>query len=181
MEAQRRQRRTRPLDAAALDRLALRYDERFATTRSRLAQYLRRKLRERGWDAGAEPDVDALVERLARNGYVDDESYALSKARSLTARGYGAGRVQLALRAAGVGEDDGSAARTLAADEAVDAILRFAKKRRLGPFADAPLDRAAREKALGAAARAGHRLDLARRIIDLAPGTPVGGEVFEEF
>ncbi|HYZ48955.1 MAG TPA: RecX family transcriptional regulator, partial [Sphingomonas sp.] len=38
-----------PLDAPALERFALRYVERYATTRARLADYLSRKLRERGW------------------------------------------------------------------------------------------------------------------------------------
>ena len=42
-----------PLDRAALERLALRYVERFATTRGRLTDYLKRKIRERGWDGDA--------------------------------------------------------------------------------------------------------------------------------
>lgn len=39
-----------PLDPARLERLALRYVERFATTRVKLTRYLERKVRERGWD-----------------------------------------------------------------------------------------------------------------------------------
>ena len=47
--AMRQERRTLPpLDAAALERLALRYVERFATTRGKLTDYLRRKIREIG-------------------------------------------------------------------------------------------------------------------------------------
>ena len=52
MAVPREPRLARPLDAAALDRLALRYVERFATTRGKLADYLRRKMRERGLPAG---------------------------------------------------------------------------------------------------------------------------------
>ena len=59
-----RRRATTPLDAAALDRIALRYVERFATTRARLADYLRRKIRERGWD-GEPVDPAAIAERFA--------------------------------------------------------------------------------------------------------------------
>ena len=39
------------LDGPALDRLALRYVEKFATSTGKLTQYLQRKLRERGWAA----------------------------------------------------------------------------------------------------------------------------------
>jgi hypothetical protein len=38
-----------PLERADLERFALRYVERYATTRGRLADYLKRKIRERGW------------------------------------------------------------------------------------------------------------------------------------
>ena len=57
----------RPLDAAALDQLALRYVERFATTRGKLADYLRRKVRERGWQ-GAPVDPASVAERMAALG-----------------------------------------------------------------------------------------------------------------
>ena len=65
-----------PLDPARLERLALRYVERFATTRAKLRRYLERKLRERGWGADAAPDTAALVERMAALGYVDDAAFA---------------------------------------------------------------------------------------------------------
>ncbi len=74
-----------PLDASALERLALRYVERFATSRAKLADYLRRKIRERGWD-GAPADVDALSERMAVLGYIDDRAFAEARARSLARR-----------------------------------------------------------------------------------------------
>ena len=159
-----------PLDKERLNELALFYVGRFATTRAKLAAYLGRKLRERGWNGPGEPDVDALVERFAEMGLIDDALYALSKSRSLSERGYGAGRVRLALRAAGIGEEDSAAAQDLAANEAVDAALRFAKRRRIGPFAASKPDRPAREKALAAMVRAGHGFEIARALIDCEPG-----------
>ena len=75
----------RPLDEARLEELALAYVGRFATTRAKLASYLARKLRERGWEAPRAPATEALVEKLAGLGYVDDAAYALAKARSLGA------------------------------------------------------------------------------------------------
>lgn len=167
-----RARRARPpLDQKGLEALALRYVERFATTRAKLRTYLARKLRERGWDEGTEPDLEAIAERFASLGYVDDASYALGKARSLAGRGYGKRRLVEKLRAAGVDEDDSLTAREHADEEAVAAALRFAERRRLGPFAKAPVtDGKEREKALAGMIRAGHSFALSRAIVDLRPG-----------
>ena len=41
--------------------LALRYVGKYATTRAKLAAYLARKLRERGWDGQREPDVRPVL------------------------------------------------------------------------------------------------------------------------
>ena len=160
-----------PLDADSLRELALAYVGRYSTTRAKLAAYLRRKLRERGWQEAAEPGVEALAERFAEQGYVDDSGYALAKSRSLSERGFGAMRVRRSLRAAGIGESDGAAARELAETQAVEAALRFARRRRLGPFAERKPDPKAREKAIAAMLRAGHRLGLAKAIVEMAPGT----------
>lgn len=170
----RRQRRQKPpLDEAALRELALAYVGRFATTRSKLAQYLARKLRQRGWAGSGEAPVDRIVELCAASGYVDDAAFALAKARSLSGRGYGVTRVRQSLRIAGVSEDDSAVARALADEEAVEAALRFARRRRIGPFAERQADGAGRERALAAMIRAGHRFGLARSIIDLEPGSTV--------
>ena len=160
--------------------MALIYVGRFATSRAKLTSYLKRKIRERGWDGGGEPDVEAVTERLARLGYIDDAAYALSKAGTLTARGYGAARVRQSLRAAGIGEDDGAGARDFAAAGAVAAAIKFAQRRGLGPFAARELDQKGREKALSAMIRAGHGFALAKAILSLAPGTEVDEEVLAE-
>ena len=145
------------------------YVGRFATTRAKLATYLRRKIMEKGWDAPQAPAIEPLVERLAALGYIDDAAFALSRARSLGARGYGERRVDQALRQAGVDEADGAPAKEAASDGATAAAIRYAQRRRLGPFALERPDPKARDRALSAMIRAGHRFDLARRLIDLAP------------
>jgi regulatory protein len=159
-----------PLDEAALERLALRYVERYATTRAKLAAYLRRKLRERGWAEEAEPPVEALVEKLSDLRYVDDASFAAARASGLTRRGFGLRRVALSLRAAGIGDEDLHDATESVAAQAWDAALTFARRKRLGPFASAAPDRVGREKALAAMLRAGHSVDMARRIVRAEPG-----------
>ena len=162
-----------PLNCERLNELALAYVGRFATTRAKLRSYLQRKIRERGWDGSAPANIDAIGERCAALGYVDDAAYALSKSRSLTGRGYGLRRVEHSLRTAGVEETDGRAARELAEADCVDSALRFAKRRRLGPFSSQTGDRKTRERAIAAMVRAGHGFGLARAIVDLSPGTEI--------
>jgi regulatory protein len=160
----------RPLDAEGLERLALFYAGRYAVTRAKLLHYLQRKLRERGWAGDADPPVERLVERFSALGYVDDRAFAAARADALGRRGYGARRIDQALRAAGIDEEDGADARESAQAGAWSAALRFAQRRRIGPFADEAPDRPQREKALAAMLRAGHPLGLARRLVDTPPG-----------
>ena len=170
MRMQQRPKAQPPLTAAKLEEMALRYVGRFATSRAKLHAYLQRKLRERGWSGEGAPPLGALADKCVRLGYVDDHAFALSKARSLSGRGYGARRVNQALAVAGIDEEAGADARDLAEHEAVTSALRFAKRRAIGPYASEELDADRRERALAAMIRAGHRFPLARAIIDLKPG-----------
>ena len=160
--------------------MALFYVGRFATSRAKLIAYLMRKIRERGWDGADEPDVEATADRLVQLGYVDDAAFALSKARTLTARGYGAGRVRQTLHSAGIGEEDSAGARDLAAAGAAAAAIKFAQRRGLGPFAAQAPDPREHEKALSAMIRAGHGFALAKAILSLAPGSEVDEEQLAE-
>lgn len=173
MNGRGKRRAARPLDEAGLEQLALRYVGRYATTRAKLASYLQRKIKERGWEGKAEPAPAAIAERLAGLGYIDDRAFALAKASAHSARGLGRRRLAGALRSAGIEQDDGEDAFRLAEDEAFDSALRCARRRRLGPFANAPsADRKQREKAVAAMIRAGHRFDLAASIVDCPADDP---------
>jgi regulatory protein len=162
-----------PLDGKGLDELALRYVGKYATTRAKLRSYLARKLRERGWQGPREPDPEGIANRFAHLGYIDDAAFALAKSRALSSRGYGRRRLDQKLRQAGVGEEDGAAARDHAEREALDAALRFAERRRIGPFGSFGSDPKAREKAIGAMVRAGHSFALAKAIVDWPPGRDI--------
>jgi regulatory protein len=159
-----------PLDAQALEQAALHYTGRYATTRAKLAAYLNRKLRERGWEGPGAPPVETLVARMAALNYVDDRAFAAARAAALSRRGYGARRVGAALRGAGIEEEDAAEAREIAADAAWEAARRFAERRRIGPFAEAEADRPAREKALASMLRAGHPVQIARQFVAARPG-----------
>jgi len=165
----RQRRRPPPLDQAGLDALALRYVERFATTRARLADYLRRKVRERGWD-GDPADPEAIAQNMADRGYIDDRGYGEARAAAMARRGLGARRVADALRHAGVAGDDAEAIVPDVEARAVEAAIAFARRRRIGPFAAAAADREQREKHIAAMMRAGHPPGLARRLATMAPG-----------
>ena len=154
----------------------MRYVGRYATTRAKLRAYLVRKLRERGWSGEREPDLDRIAERFSELGYVNDSAYALAKSQALSSRGYGKRRLNEKLRLAGVGEEDGAAALQHADSRAVEAALRFAERRRIGPFASSLPDPRQREKAIGAMIRAGHSFGLARAIAGLAPGADIDPE-----
>ncbi len=161
----RPERIAKPLDPARLNELALAYVARFATSAGKLIQYLRRKLRERGWEGANEPDLAALVARLIAAGYVDDAGFARGRASGLRRRGFGDRRIDQSLRGAGIGDDDRAAARGDEA-EARTAALVLARKRGFGPFGAERPDPAKRQKQFAAMLRAGHPLDSVRVLID---------------
>ena len=176
----RRPRARVPIDAKRLEELALRYVERYATSRAKLIQYLARKLRERGWSGDGEPNLDTLADRFSALGYVDDAAYALAKSRALAGRGYGRRRLDDKLRLAGIGDDDAAEAREHADGEAVEAALRYAERRRIGPFAATESDPKQRQKAIAAMVRAGHSYGIASRLARMAPGTEVDRDDLDE-
>jgi regulatory protein len=180
MARQRSFRQRPPLDSRRLEELALRYVGRYATTRAKLRVYLARKIRERGWSGPGEPELDRLAERFGELGYIDDSAYALAKSQALSSRGYGKRRLDDKLRIAGIGEEDGAAARDHAVAQAVEAALRFAERRRIGPFAASTADPKQREKAIAAMIRAGHSFALARAIAAIPPGELVDVDELRE-
>ena len=161
-----------PLDTAALERLALRYVERFSTTRSRLSDYLRRKIRERGWE-GEPADPIALAEKMADLGYIDDRAFGEARGAAMARRGLGKRRVSMAFRQDGIEEEDVAALTPAIEDRALQAALTFARKKRIGPFASVEADRVLREKQIGMMIRAGHDFTLSRSIATLLPDASI--------
>ena len=164
----RKRRKSSPLNQTALRDLALSYLARFSTSAGKLEAYLYRKIRERGVDEDAgELDVRAVVERMVELNYVDDEAYAQARSAGLLRKGYGARRVEQALRGAGIAEE---VLNDVAPDEyqARNAAVAIARKRGFGPFriSDEPIDQKLREKQIAAMIRAGHTFDAAKLIID---------------
>lgn len=160
------------LDRAALDRLALGYAGRYATSRARLRDYLQRKLDQHGWvdgeprSADAERARDAVVARMAELGYVDDQAFARMRSEGLARRGYGQRRVTAALANAGIAADDADDAMRAVEADPFDIALAFARRRRIGPFDAQRLDPDRRRRAIAALMRAGHDYGIAQRVVD---------------
>lgn len=165
MSPRRHNKIRKPLDQDGLNRLALHYVGRYATTRARLASYLRRKVQERGWNGENPADFDTIVARCAELGYVDDRAFAENRVASLGRRGYGERRIGSALQQAGI-------ERELAAEvmpdeaEAFDAAEAYAKRKRIGRFGPPVTDPKLRQKQFAAMIRAGHSFDLAKRVLN---------------
>lgn len=168
---ERRERRpAKPLDDARLRDLALSYVAKFATSAGKLEDYLKRKLRERGYESaedGAGPDVAALVQRYVDLGYIDDAAWAKAKTGGLLRRGYGPRRVSQALHAAGIDEPIREHVKAGKGDQR-EALLVMARKKRFGPFASEAPERSVREKQIAAMMRAGHGFDMIRAIMALS-------------
>lgn len=158
--------RPKPLSAAYLDRAAIAYLQRFASSSENLRRVLLRKARRRLLpDEPPGPDVEALVaatvERALRSGLLDDRSYAEAKTASLLRRGTSPRAVRARLRQRGVPDEAVDAA--LAADPPDEVALarRLAQRRRLGRWRTA--DRhASPEKDVASLCRAGFSYAVAR-------------------
>lgn len=157
-----------------LENAALHYLERFASSSANLRRVLLRKVdRSVAHWGGTREDhlsqVDAVIAKLARLGYLNDAAYAEAKVRALHRAGKGSRTIRATLAAKGVGGELAAAALDSLAEDVAEpdfaAAVRLAKKRRLGPFRRDGRDEM-RQKDLAALARAGFDFDTCRRVIE---------------
>ncbi|WP_372423922.1 RecX family transcriptional regulator [Salinarimonas chemoclinalis] len=170
----------RPVTPAVLDRMALAYLERWASSAENLRRVLARKVERRCRLRGEAPEaalglVEEAVARAVRAGLVDDGAYAEARVASLRRRGGSRRAIAARLSAKGVaGEaiDEALARHADArteddpdADPELDAATALARRRRLGPFRTT--GRAEnRERDLARLARAGFSYGVARAVVD---------------
>ncbi len=185
MERMRKRRAApRPLTPERLEKVALHYLERFASSAENLRRVLMRKVERTARAverAGGEADraeparwVDALVARYVASGLIDDRAYAEAASASLRRQGRSARAIRQKLKAKGIGRGAAEAALEEAggAGEAAEfrAAVSLARRRRLGPFGPAQGRRERRARDLASLARAGFGYDTARRVIDASEG-----------
>ncbi|HYF54206.1 MAG TPA: RecX family transcriptional regulator [Salinarimonas sp.] len=160
----------KPVTAAYLERAALHYLERYASSAGNLRRVLARKVerrcRERDEDpAEFLPLVDEVVGKAVSGGYLDDRLYAEGRVAALRRRGASARGIAAKLSAKGVDRDTVAAA--LGAEEGDDmtAALALARRRRLGPFRTRDRE-GHRDRDLAVLARGGFPFDVARKVVD---------------
>lgn len=159
-----------------LERAALHYLERFASSSENLRRVLMRKIDRSVQAHGTDREqaagwVEALVERYQGAGLLNDDAYARMRAESLHRRGASTRAIREKLAAKGVDRDTTDAALGDLRDDVegdldLAAAMALAKRRRLGPFRPAEARAAHREKDMAALGRAGFAYDVARRVVD---------------
>jgi regulatory protein len=159
-----------PLNPQRLREMALRYVGRYATSKARLSDYLKRKLRERGWEnEAAPPAITTIIDDFERLGFVDDAAFAMARAKSLSRRGMGLRRIQQDLQVKGIAENDAHEAREQAEQDRWMAADRFAKRKRIGPYANEQASQELQQKQLQAFLRAGHSFEIAKIFVRSNP------------
>ncbi|WP_237153550.1 regulatory protein RecX [Oryzibacter oryziterrae] len=172
----------KPTDPARLReklrRSGFAYLQRYAASQAHFRDVLGRKFRrwlEAGYivaePAALEAEVAAVVAEFQGLGLLDDKAFA--EARVASGRRKGASRLRIAMTLRRKGVDAETAEVALAGDEGSDeeAALRFAHRRRIGPWRrDRGGDAATlRNREIAAMMRQGFGYGLARTIIDMAP------------
>jgi regulatory protein len=134
-----------------LERWALHYLGRYASSAENLRRMLTRRVRRRSPEtvSAAEPLIDALVARYREAGLLDDAAYAAARVQSLHRRGEAMRAIRARLASKGVSAAD----------------VADARRRRLGPFRRAAADHA---RELGAFARAGFSRRVAEAVLACA-------------
>lgn len=158
----------REIGSDLLERWALHYLGRYASSAENLRRVLTRRVRRRSPEAAsaAAALIDALVARYRESGLLDDAAYAAARVHSLHRRGESLRAMRARLAAKGVPAADVADAvsglRATTPDPDLAAACGFARRRRLGPFRRSAADL---PRELGAFARAGFSRRVAEAVL----------------
>ncbi len=161
-----------------LERSALFYLERFASSSENLRRVLMRRVDASAKEHGTDREegaqfIDTLIERYERAGLLDDAAYADARVASMHRRGLSDRAISMKLRQKGVPGD--LIERSLEAlreelradgtDPNWEAAMNYARRRRIGPFRKTSREEN-RERDLAALGRQGFDYQTARKIVD---------------
>jgi regulatory protein len=161
----------REIGTELLERWALGYLGRYASSAENLRRVLMRRVRRHSPEAvpPARPLIEAIITRYREAGLLDDAAYAAARATSLHRRGGSLMVIRTRLMAKGVAGEDVAGAvgglQELGSDPDVAAACAFARRRRLGPFRRVAGDRA---RELAVFARAGFSRRVAEAVLACA-------------
>lgn len=170
-----RRRNPRKASPKSLENAALHYLKRFSSSEENLRRVMMRRVGRSARAHGTDREegaawVDELVAKLARTGLVDDRRYAEGRVHALHARGTSIRIITAKLREKGVPaeiiEESIAALRDEQPDAELEAAIRLARRRRIGPFRIKPPVEGQREKDLAALARAGFDYGTAKKVAD---------------
>ena len=157
-----------------LERAALHYLERYASSSENLRRVLMRRVERSARTHGTDREqgavaVDEIVRKFKEWGYLNDRAYAEMRVGGLHRRGTSGRAIRHRLALKGVPEDDIEAALEALAAEVVDpdrrAAIAYARRRRIGPWRRDDRDRF-RDRDLAALGRQGFSFDVALWIVD---------------
>jgi regulatory protein len=161
------------------------YLERFTASRARLEKLMRGKIRLSVAHYDTDPQeaedwMKSVLNACEKAGFINDQAYALGRARSMLRKGKAIRVIGADLNARGIASDMVDQTITDLRDEADDAArtdmrgtdpnlaaaAAYARRRRLGPFRSPDQRDEKHDKDLAALARQGFSYDIATRIID---------------
>ena len=170
-----------PIETRLMNK-AVDYLGRYASSQHRLrdvlSRFATRKLDKHDPDEIAAA-IDATVTRCQTLGYVNDDAFAQSQARSHRRQGRSQLSIRQRLRQHRLDDDVIDSALEVADEHAANgellAACRFARRRRIGPFDHRQNDGndrdAIMQRQLSAMARAGFAMTISRKVFDLADST----------
>ena len=151
----------RKIDGGYIERAALYYLERFASSADNLRQVLKRKIQRRcklRGEAPAEfyPLIEPVIARYIASGLLNDELYARGQVASLRRRGGSARMIAAKMNAKGIKGDTLQTAIHNDETDELEAARNYARRRKLG------LKPEKYEKGLASLARAGFSFAYAK-------------------
>lgn len=156
----------------SLTNVALFYLRRHSGSVKQLERVLVRRVRKAEREFGEPFDLaDAIariVARFVEAGYLDDRRLALARTGSLRRSGRSTRVIRQKLQAKGLAPTLVDEVTKTSADEELAAAFVLARKKRVGPYRRAPVDREGRAKELAVLARAGYSFGVAKRVVDAA-------------
>lgn len=175
----RKTRQPQRMTPEEMRRVAVAHLQRFPCSKAHLRRVLRRKIRRSTHHYGDDEApllaaAEAAIDDLDGGALLDDRRYAGALASSLHRRGKSLRAIRQKLREKGVdGETTAEALSALGegpGDPDLRAAIRYARRRRLGPFQRTAARRVERrQKDLAALGRQGFGYAIARRVIDADP------------
>ena len=131
-----------------------------AMLRTTLLRRARRRLQVKALAPETSAQIEAVIDALAADKFVDDAAFARGRRSTLQAKGLPRRRIALALKLKGIEAETIEATLVDGVDDIAQG-RRYAERRRLGPWSRKPVTADQRRKDLAAMIRAGFSYTVA--------------------